>query len=162
MVSYKALNTTIKHLASQQDGIVGYGYAGKAVARTESGFTYTFECGGQGEFLQVVAMRKSVVLDVFHSFGQKNGGQTFTIGEGVLSYACQCVRKLDTRQRLAVTEGLEADVSDTVGDDHFPDMVQMAFPRNFFFAEEIVKGACTGDAEFSVFRIQAPLSMISA
>ena len=52
-----------------------------------------------------------------------------TIGEGVLSYACQCVRKLDTRQRLAVTEGLEADVSDTVGDDHFPDMVQMAFPR---------------------------------
>lgn len=82
--------------------------------------------------------------------------------EGVLSYACQCVRKLDTRQRLAVTEGLEADVSDTVGDDHFPDMVQMAFPRNFFFAEEIVKGACAGDAEFSVFRIQAPLSMISA
>lgn len=185
MVSYKALNTCFKtvafelqqslgelyfrqafaigkHLASQQDGIVGYGYAGKAVARTESGFTYTFECGGQGEFLQVVAMRKSVVLDVFHSFGQKNGGQTFTIGEGVLSYACQCVRKLDTRQRLAVTEGLEADVSDTVGDDHFPDMVQMAFPRNFFFAEEIVKGACAGDAEFSVFRIQAPLSMISA
>ncbi len=66
--------------------------------------------------------------------------------EGVLSYACQCVRKLDARQRLAVTEGLEADVSDTVGDDHFPDMVQMAFPRNFFFAEEIVKGACAGDA----------------
>lgn len=151
-----------KHLASQQDGIVGYGYAVKAVARTESGFTYTFECGGQGEFLQVVTMRKSVVLDVFHSFGQKNGGQTFTIGEGVLSYACQCVRKLDARQRLAVTEGLEADVSDTVGDDHFPDMVQMAFPRNFFFAEEIVKGACAGDAEFSVFRIQVPLSMISA
>jgi len=79
MVSYKALNTSIKtvafelqqslgelyfrqafaigkHLASQQDGIVGYGYAGKAVARTESGFTYTFECGGQGEFLQVVAI----------------------------------------------------------------------------------------------------------
>lgn len=73
-----------KHLASQQDGIVGYGYAGKAVARTESGFTYTFECGGQGEFLQVVAMRKSVVLDVFHSFGQKNGGQTFTIGVFVI------------------------------------------------------------------------------
>ena len=44
-----------------------------------------------------------------------------TIGEGVLSYACQCVRKLDTRQRLAVTEGLEADVSDTVGDLRFPD-----------------------------------------
>jgi len=60
MVSYKALNTIGKHLASQQDGIVGYGYAVKAVARTESGFTYTFECGGQGEFLQVVAMRKSV------------------------------------------------------------------------------------------------------
>lgn len=39
MVSYKALNTVSKHLASQQDGIVGYGYAGKAVARTESGFT---------------------------------------------------------------------------------------------------------------------------
>ena len=75
-----------KHLASQQDGIVGYGYAGKAVARTESGFTYTFECGGQGEFLQVVAMRKSVVLDVFHSFGQKNGGQTFTIGVSIISW----------------------------------------------------------------------------
>lgn len=56
MVSYKALNTIGKHLASQQDGIVGYGYAVKAVARTESGFTYTFECGGQGEFLQVVAI----------------------------------------------------------------------------------------------------------
>lgn len=74
-----------KHLASQQDGIVGYGYAVKAVARTESGFTYTFECGGQGEFLQVVAMRKSVVFDVFHSFGQKNGGQTFTSCVSIIS-----------------------------------------------------------------------------
>ena len=73
--------------------IVGYGYAGKAVARTESGFAYTFECGGQGEFLQVVAVRKSVILDVFHSFGQKDGGQAFAIGKGVLSYASQCVRK---------------------------------------------------------------------
>lgn len=82
-----------EHFASQQDGIVGYGYAGKAVARTESGFAYTFECGGQGEFLQVVAVRKSVILDVFHSFGQKDGGQAFAIGKGVLSYASQCVRK---------------------------------------------------------------------
>ena len=55
----------------------------------------------------------------FTPSGRKNGGQTFTIGKGVLSYACQCVRKLDARQRLAVTEGLEADVSDTMGDDHF-------------------------------------------
>lgn len=84
MVSYKTLNTKPKtiafelqqsfgelyfrqvfaigeHFASQQDGIVGYGYAGKAVARTESGFAYTFECGGQGEFLQVIAKLVSII-----------------------------------------------------------------------------------------------------
>lgn len=57
----------------------------KAVASFECGIAEIDHGGGQRDRREGNTALKSVVLDVFHSFGQKNGGQTFTIGVFVIS-----------------------------------------------------------------------------